>query len=182
MKDLHKYLYEDYICPQERNRQGDLDNKQSDDTNIDYIQKNIKNDKYFNKFIKICMKYKIYLFHKVDDKYQLRSNKNLIILINRKKSEITNELGKMILKLHNFDKYLETSTSDNFSDIYDTKNRIDILYKEFDKNYRYLDELIKMLKDKLNDVVLHSLVSSENESPLNNNQNNNNIIIEEFSN
>ena len=52
----------------------------------------------------------------------------------------------MILKLHNFDKYLETSTSDNFSDIYDTKNRIDLLYKEFDKNYRYLDELIKMLK------------------------------------
>ena len=83
MKDLNKYLYEDY--------------KESDETNIDYIIKNIKNDKYFNKFIKICMKYKIYLFHKVDDKYQLRSNKNLMILINKKKSEITNELGKMIL-------------------------------------------------------------------------------------
>lgn len=167
MKDLNKYLYEDY--------------KESDETNIDYIIKNIKNDKYFNKFIKICMKYKIYLFHKIDDNYQLRSNKNLMILINKKKSEITNELGKMILKLHNFDKYLETSTSDNFSDIYDTKNRIDKLYKEFDKNYRYLDELIKMLKDKLSDDVLYNLVSSENESPLYQNNNNNNII-EEFSN
>jgi hypothetical protein len=126
------------------------------------------------------MKYKIYLFHKVDNKFELRSNKNLMILINKKKSEITNELGKMILKLHNFDKYLETSTSDNFSEIYDTKNKIDLLYKDFDKNYRYLDELIKMLKDKLNDDVLYNLVNSENESPLYINTNNN--IIEEFSN
>lgn len=166
MKDLNKYLYEDY--------------KETDDTNINFILKNTKTDRYFNKFIKICMKYKIYLFHKISNKYELKSNKNIVILINKKKSEITNEFGKMILKLHNFDKYLETSTSDNFSEIYDTKNKIDNLYKEFDKNYRYLDQLIKMLKDKLSDDVLHKLVSSDYNIP--SNINNNNNIIEEFSN
>ena len=165
MKDLNKYLYEDY--------------KETDDTNINFIIKNTKNDKYFNKFIKICMKYKIYLFQKISNKYELKSNKNIVILINKKKSEITNEFGKMILKLHNFDKYLETSTSDNFSEIYDTKNKIDNLYKEFDKNYRYLDQLIKMLKDKLSDDILHNLVSSEYNIPSHINNNN---IIEEFSN
>jgi len=165
MKDLNKYLYEDY--------------KETDDTNINFIIKNTKNDRYFNKFIKICMKYKIYLFQKISNKYELKSNKNIVILINKKKSEITNEFGKMILKLHNFDKYLETSTSDNFSEIYDTKNKIDNLYKEFDKNYRYLDQLIKMLKDKLSDDILHNLVSSEYNIPSHINNNN---IIEEFSN
>lgn len=165
MKDLNKYLFEEYT-----------------DTEIienNFIKQNIKNNKKFNKFIKICMKYKIYLFHKVNDKYELRSNKSLCFLINKKKSEIIAELGKMILKLHNFDKYLETSTSDNFTDVYDTKNRIDILYKEFDKNYRYLEELVKMLNNDLKEDVLLNYIFKENhekDNKLNNN------VIEEFSN
>ena len=54
--NINKYLYENY-----------------DDSEQPYsyfIQKNMKNDKSFNKFIKICMKYKIYLFHKIDDEYK----------------------------------------------------------------------------------------------------------------
>ena len=48
---------------------------------------------------------------------------------------------------------------------------------------RYLDELIRMLKDKLTDDILHNLVSSENENQINNlNANNLNNVIEEFSN
>ena len=165
MKDLNKYLFEEYT-----------------DTEIienNFIKQNIKNNKKFNKFIKICMKYKIYLFHKVDEKYELRANKSLCFLINKKKSEFIAELGKMILKLHNFDKYLETSTSDNFTDVYDTKNRIDILYKEFDKNYRYLEELVKMLNNDLKEDVLRNYIFKENhekDNKLNNN------VIEEFSN
>ena len=75
--NINKYLYENY-----------------DDSEQPYsyfIQKNMKNDKSFNKFIKICMKYKIYLFHKTDDEYKIRKNKELICLINKKKSTIIAE-------------------------------------------------------------------------------------------
>jgi hypothetical protein len=163
MKDINKYIFEDY--------------NDSDELASEYIQENIKTDKSFNKFIKICMKYKIYLFHKIGDKYHLRTNKQLIHLINKKKSEITLEFGKMILKLHNFDKYLETSTSDNFSEIYDTKNKIDQLYNEYNKNYRYLDQLIKLLNEIYTDDILLNYVSSEYSMP-----NRINNIIDEYSN
>ena len=92
-----------------------------------------------------------------------------------KKSEFTAELGKMILKLHNFDKYLE-STSDNFSDIYDTKNKIDQLYNEYNRNYRYLDELSKMLLNDFTDDILEKYINEEFSLSLKNN------IIDEYSN
>lgn len=168
--NIRKYLFEDYD-----NANINLINISN--ISIKYIQLNSKNDKLFNKFLKICMKYKIFLFYKLDNVYTLRSCKDLIRLINRKKSEITAELGKMILKLHNFDKYLE-STSDNFSDIYDTKNKIDQLYNEYNHNYRYLDELNKIIVNNLTDEILHSYTSSEFEL----NKNTKNIIIEEYSN
>jgi len=161
MKDIKKYLYEDY------------DNS---NISIKFIEFNCKHDRHFNKFIKICMKYKIFLFHKLNDVFILRTNKYLIRQVNMKKSEFTAELGKMILKLHNFDKYLE-STSDNFSDIYDTKNKIDQLYNEYNHNYRYLDELNKIIVNNLSDEILHSYTTSEFEI-----KNNKNIIIEEYSN
>jgi len=164
--NIRKYLFEDY------------DNNINQNVSIKFIQINSKNDKLFNKFLKICMKYKIFLFSKLDSVYTLRSCKDLIRLINRKKSEITAELGKMILKLHNFDKYLE-STSDNFSDIYDTKNKIDQLYNEYNHNYRYLDELNKIIVNNFSDDILHSYTSSEFEL---HHKNNKNTIIEEFSN
>jgi hypothetical protein len=169
--NIRKYLFEDYD-----NTNINLINISN--ISIKYIQINSKNDKLFNKFLKICMKYKIFLFYKLDTVYTLRSCKDLIRLINRKKSEITAELGKMILKLHNFDKYLE-STSDNFSDIYDTKNKIDQLYNEYNHNYRYLDELNKIIVNNLTDEILHAYTSSEFELQ---NKNNKNIIIEEYSN
>jgi hypothetical protein len=164
MKDINKYIFEDY--------------NDSDEIASEYIQENIKNDRQFNKFIKICMKYKIYLFYKIGEKYELRTNKQLIYLINKKKSELTLEFGKMILKLHNFDKYLETSTSDNFSEIYDTKNKIDQLYEEYNKNYRYLDQLIKMLNDIFTDDILLNYVTKEYTLQNKNNGN----IIDEYSN
>jgi hypothetical protein len=169
--NIRKYLFEDYD-----NANINLINISN--ISIKYIQINSKNDKLFNKFLKICMKYKIFLFYKLDTVYTLRSCKDLIRLINRKKSEITAELGKMILKLHNFDKYLE-STSDNFSDIYDTKNKIDQLYNEYNHNYRYLDELNKIIVNNLTDEILHAYTSSEFELQ---NKNTKNIIIEEYSN
>lgn len=169
--NIRKYLFEDYD-----NANINLINISN--ISIKYIQINSKNDKLFNKFLKICMKYKIFLFYKLETVYTLRSCKDLIRLINRKKSEITAELGKMILKLHNFDKYLE-STSDNFSDIYDTKNKIDQLYNEYNHNYRYLDELNKIIVNNLTDEILHSYTSSEFELQ---NKNTKNIIIEEYSN
>jgi hypothetical protein len=164
--NIRKYLFEDY------------DNSSTNPINVSikYIQINSKNDKIFNKFLKICMKYKIFLFYKLENLYKLRTCKDLIRLINRKKSEITAELGKMIIKLHNFDKYLE-STSDNFSDIYDTKNKIDQLYNEYNHNYRYLDELNKIIVNNLTDDILHSYTTSE--FIIKNNKNN---IIEEYSN
>ena len=167
--NIRKYLFEDYD-----NTNINIINISN--ISIKYIQLNSKNDKLFNKFLKICMKYKIFLFYKLDTVYTLRSCKDLIRLINRKKSEITAELGKMILKLHNFDKYLE-STSDNFSDIYDTKNKIDQLYNEYNHNYRYLDELNKIIVNNLSDEILLSYTTSEFEI-----KNNKNIIIEEYSN
>ena len=138
----------------------------------------MKNDKSFNKFIKICMKYKIYLFHIIDDEkeYKLRKNKELIWLINKKKSSIISEFGKIILRLHNFDKFLETSTSENFSDVYDTKNKIDKLYIDFNKNYRYLDLLIKLLNDQFTDDILLKYITKEVTILHKNN------IIDEFSN
>jgi hypothetical protein len=147
--NINKYLYENY-----------------DDSEQPYsyfIQKNMKNDKSFNKFIKICMKYKIYLFHKINDdnEYKIRKNKELIWLINKKKSTIIAEFGKIILRLHNFDKFLETSTSENFSDVYDTKNKIDQLYIDFNKNYRYLDLLIKLLNDQFTDDILLKYITKE---------------------
>jgi hypothetical protein len=164
--NIKKYLFENLT--------------EDDDISIEFIERNCKNDKTFYKFIKICMKYKIYLFHKINDSYSLRNTKSLIRLITIKKSEITLELGKMILKLHNFDKYLETSTSDNFSDVYDTKNKIDQLYAEYNRNYRYLDELIKLLTDRFSDEILINFISKE--FSLANNINNINNIIEEYSN
>jgi hypothetical protein len=157
--NLKKYLFEEY-----------------DDTpiSINFIEINIKNDRTFYKFIKICMKYKIYLYHKVDNSYVLRSTKSLIRLINMKKTEITAELGKMIMKLHNFDKYLE-QTSDNFSDIYDTKNKIDQLYNEYSRNYKYLDDLVKLLRDRFTDEILQNFTTKEFNYSKNN-------IIEEYSN
>ena len=157
--NLKKYLFEEY-----------------DDTpvSIDFIEINIKNDRTFYKFIKICMKYKIYLYHKINDTYILRSTKSLIRLINMKKTEITAELGKMIMKLHNFDKYLE-QTSDNFSDIYDTKNKIDQLYNEYCRNYKYLDDLVKLLRDRFTDEIIHNFTTKEFNYSKNN-------IIEEYSN
>lgn len=169
--NIRKYLFEDY--------DNNLNNISSIiNTSVKYIQINSKNDKLFNKFLKICMKYKIFLFSKNNSIYILRSCKDLIRLINRKKSEITAELGKMILKLHNFDKYLE-STSDNFSDIYDTKNKIDQLYNEYNHNYRYLDELNKIIVNNFSDEILHSYTTSEFEQ---HNKNTKHTIIEEFSN
>jgi len=170
MKEINikKYLYEDY----------DNSNTHIINISIKYIQLNSKHDKLFNKFLKICMKYKIFLFYKIDTAYTLRSCKDLIRLINKKKSEITSELGKMILKLHNFDKYLE-STSDNFSDIYDTKNKIDQLYNEYNHNYRYLEELHKIIVNNLTDEILHSYTTSEFQLQ---NKNTKNTIIEEYSN
>jgi len=163
MKDLNKYLFEDY--------------NDSDEISSTFILRNIKHDRLFNKFIKICMKYKIYLFQKSDSKYELRSCKALIKLINYKKAELTKGLGEMILKLHSFDKYLETSISDNFSDIYDTKTKIDQMYQDYSKNYRYLDELIKMLNTSFNDETLVNYVTKEF-SQIQDNKN----IIEEYSN
>jgi hypothetical protein len=164
MKEINikKYLFENY----------------NDDVNIstEFLELNMKNDKFFYKFIKICMKYKIYLFQKVNDEYFLRNTKSLIRLVTFKKSELTQELGKMILKLHSFDKYLETSTSDNFSDIYDTKNKIDQLYNEFNKNYLYLDQLIKMINEIFVDSVLEKYVTEDYHLPYKNN------IIAEYSN
>ena len=169
--NIRKYLFEDY--------DNNINNISSIiNTSVKYIQTNSKNDKLFNKFLKICMKYKIFLFCKNNSIYILRSCKDLIRLINRKKSEITAELGKMILKLHNFDKYLE-STSDNFSDIYDTKNKIDQLYNEYNHNYRYLDELNKIISNNFSDEILHSYTTSEFEL---HNKNTKHTIIEEFSN
>jgi predicted DNA-binding ArsR family transcriptional regulator len=81
--------------------------------------------------------------------------------------------------LHSFDKYLETSISDNLSDIYDTKTKIDQLYGDYCKNYRYLDELIKMINTTFNDEILGNYISKEYIQ--NNNQENKNII-EEYSN
>ena len=167
--NIRKYLFEDYD-----NTNINLINISN--ISIKYIQINSKNDKLFNKFLKICMKYKIFLFSKNNSIYILRSCKDLIRLINRKKSEITAELGKMILKLHNFDKYLETSTSDNFSDIYDTKQKIDRLYSEFNKNYLHLDQLIKMINETFVDDILEKYVTIEYQLPYKNN------IIEEYSN
>ena len=157
--NLKKYLFEEY-----------------DDTpvSINFIEINIKNDRTFYKFIKICMKYKIYLYHKVNNSYVLRSTKSIIRLINMKKTEITAELGKMIMKLHNFDKYLE-QTSDNFSDIYDTKNKIDQLYNEYCRNYKYLDDLVKLLRDRFTDEILQNFTTKEFNYSKNN-------IIEEYSN
>ena len=83
----------------------------------------------------------------------------------------------MILKLHSFDKYLETSISDNFSDIYDTKTKIDQMYEDYSKSYRYLDELIKMLNNSFNDDILVNYVTKEF-SQIQDNKN----IIEEYSN
>ena len=168
MKDLNKYIFEDY--------------NDSDEISSTFILKNIKHDKLFNKFIKICMKYKIYLFQKKqDDTYELRNGKNLVKLINRRKAEITKGLGEMILKLHSFDKYLETSISDNFSDIYDTKAKIDQIYADYCKNYRYLDELIKMLDTKFSDDILLEYISKEyTQAQIQDNKNKN--IIEEYSN
>jgi hypothetical protein len=164
MKDLNKYLFEDY--------------NDSDELSSTFILKNIKHDRLFNKFIKICMKYKIYLFQKKqDNKYELRSCKSLIKLINYKKAELTKGLGEMILKLHSFDKYLETSISDNFSDIYDTKTKIDQMYEDYSKSFRYLDELIKMLNTSFNDDILENYVTKEF-SQIQDNKN----IIEEYSN
>jgi hypothetical protein len=97
-------------------------------------------------------------------------------LITLKKSELTHDLGTMILKLHNFDKYLETSTTDNFSDIYDTKQKIDQLYTEFNKNHVHLDQLIKMLNDTFIDDALEKYVKEEYQLP------NKNNIIEEYHN
>jgi hypothetical protein len=166
MKDFNKYIFEDY--------------NDSDEISSTFILQNIKHDKIFNKFIKICMKYKIYLFQKKQDNtYELKSSKNLIKSINLKKAEITKSLGEMILKLHSFDKYLETSISDNLSDIYDTKTKIDQLYGDYCKNYRYLDELIKMINNTFNDEILGNYISKEYIQ--NNNQENKNII-EEYSN
>lgn len=122
------------------------------------------------------MKYKIYLFHKTDDEYKIRKNKELICLINKKKSTIIAEFGKIILRLHNFDKFLETSTSENFSDVYDTKNKIDKLYIDFNKNYRYLDLLIKLLNDQFTDDILLKYIIKEVTIIQKNN------IIDEFSN
>jgi hypothetical protein len=168
MKDLNKYIFEDY--------------NDSDELSSTFILKNIKHDKLFNKFIKICMKYKIYLFQKNQDStYELRTGKNLIKLINRRKAEITKGLGDMILKLHSFDKYLETSITDNFSDIYDTKAKIDQIYVDYCKNYRYLDELIKMLNTKFSDDILIGYISKEyTQGQIQDNKNKN--IIEEYSN
>jgi hypothetical protein len=164
MKDLNKYIFEDY--------------NDSDEISSSFILKNIKHDRHFNKFIKICMKYKIYLFQKKQDNtYELRSSKNLIKLINLRKAELTKGLGDMILKLHSFDKYLETSVTDNFSDIYDMKTKIDQLYTDYCKNYRYLDELIKMLNTFFNDEALSNYMSKEYTQ----NQDNK-TIIEEYSN
>jgi capsid portal protein len=68
MKDFNKYIFEDY--------------NDSDEISSTFILKNIKHDKLFNKFIKICMKYKIYLFQKKqDDTYELRNGKNLIKIL-----------------------------------------------------------------------------------------------------
>ena len=160
--NIKKYLFESY------NDDIDIDTK--------YLELNMKTDKTFYKFIKICMKYKIYLFQKVNNEYFLRNTKSLIRLITFKKSELTQELGKMILKLHSFDKYLETSTSDNFSDIYDTKQKIDRLYSEFNKNYLHLDQLIKMINETFVDDILEKYVTIEFQLPYKNN------IIEEYSN
>jgi hypothetical protein len=171
--NIRKYLFEDYDNSNSSNILTNTIN-----ISIKYIQLNSKQDKLFSKFLKICMKYKIFLYAKHDNIYILRSCKDLIRLINRKKSEITSDLGKMIIKLHNFDKYLE-STSDNFSDIYDTKNKIDQLYNEYNHNYRYLDELNKIIVNNLNDEILNSYTTSEFELQ---NKNNKNTIIEEYSN
>jgi len=166
MKDFNKYIFEDY--------------NDSDEISSTFILQNIKHDKLFNKFIKICMKYKIYLFQKKQDNtYELKTSKSLIKSINFKKAEITKNLGDMIIKLHSFDKYLETSISDNLSDIYDTKTKIDQLYGDYCKNYRYLDELIKMINNTFNDEILGNYISKEYIQ--NNNQENKNII-EEYSN
>ena len=164
MKEINikKYLFENY--------NDDID------INIEFLELNMKNDKTFYKFIKICMKYKIYLFQRLNNEYFLRNTKSLIRLITLKKSELTYDLGKMILKLHNFDKYLETSTTDNFSDIYDTKQKIDQLYTEFNKNHVHLDQLIKMLNDTFIDDALEKYVKEEYQLP------NKSNIIEEYHN
>jgi hypothetical protein len=164
MKEINikKYLFENY--------NDDID------INTEFLELNMKNDKTFYKFIKICMKYKIYLFQRVNNEYFLRNTKSLIRLITLKKSELTHDLGTMILKLHNFDKYLETSTTDNFSDIYDTKQKIDQLYTEFNKNHVHLDQLIKMLNDTFIDDALEKYVKEEYQLP------NKNNIIEEYHN
>jgi hypothetical protein len=164
MKEINikKYLFENY--------NDDID------INTEFLELNMKNDKTFYKFIKICMKYKIYLFQRLNNEYFLRNTKSLIRLITLKKSELTHDLGKMILKLHNFDKYLETSTTDNFSDIYDTKQKIDQLYTEFNKNHVHLDQLIKMLNDTFIDDALEKYVKEEYQLP------NKSNIIEEYHN
>ena len=115
--------------------------------------------------------------HRIDDhEYKIRKNKELILLINKKKSAIISEFGKIILRLHNFDKFLEISTSENFSDVYDTKNKIDQLYSEFNKNYRYLDLLIKLLNNQFTDDILLKYITKEVTILHKNN------IIDEFSN
>jgi hypothetical protein len=151
-----------------------------------YIKQNIKYDRLFKKFVKLCINFNIKLFEIMDDRYVTKSKEKIIKSCYEKRSELIDELSKSINNYNQLEKIVlsrkvkillkndeqnkksDTSSSDlniqnreSVEETFDVKAGIDKLYIEFKNNSKLLDTLIELIIDHFPPNIIQSLYSSK---------------------
>jgi len=154
---------------------------------LTFIKQNLKNDRLFKKFIKLCINFNIKLFEVMDDRYITKSKEKIIKSCYQKRSELIDKLSKSINDYNQLEKIVlsrkvkillkndnnqnkksDTSSSDlniqnreSAEETFDVKAGIDKLYIDFKNNSKLLDTLIELIIDNFPPNVIQSLYSSK---------------------
>jgi len=154
---------------------------------LTFIKQNLKNDRLFKKFIKLCINFNIKLFEIMDDRYITKSKEKIIRSCYQKRSELIDKLSKSINDYNQLEKIVlsrkvkillkndnnqnkrsDTSSSDlniqnreSAEETFDVKAGIDKLYVDFKNNSKLLDTLIELIIDHYPPNVIQSFYSSK---------------------
>jgi hypothetical protein len=153
---------------------------------INYIKQNLKVDRLFKKFIKLCINFNIKLFDSINDRYITKTKEKIIKNCFQKRIELIdlfaksindyNQLEKVVLSrkvkilLKNDEsiKKSDTSSSDlnmvtkeKVEDAFDVKAGIDKLYLDYKNNSKLLDSLIELVIDHFPPNVIQTLYTSK---------------------
>jgi hypothetical protein len=152
-----------------------------------YIKQNLKVDRLFKKFIKLCINFNIKLYEIMDDRYVSKSKEKIIKSCYQKRSDIIDRLSKSINNYNQLEKVVlsrkvkillkndeqqlkksDSSSSDlniqnreSVEETFDVKAGIDKLYLDFKNDSKLLDTLVELIIDHFPPSVIQSFYSSK---------------------